>query len=56
MYFDRWGNRVYSHKENEEPFSGKSFDGSDLMQGVYSYKLLFDEGMKHGFIHLIREN
>ena len=56
MYFDRWGNRVYSHKENEEPFSGKSFDGSDLMQGVYSYKLLFDEGMKHGFIHLIKEN
>ena len=56
MYFDRWGNRVYRHKENEEPFSGKSFDGSDLMQGVYSYKLLFDEGMKHGFIHLIREN
>ena len=56
MYFDRWGNRVYSHKENEEPFSGKSFDGSDLMQGVYSYKLLFDEGMKHGFLHLIREN
>ena len=56
MYFDRWGNRVYSHKENEEPFTGKSFDGSDLMQGVYSYKLLFDEGMKHGFIHLIREN
>ena len=56
MYFDRWGNRVYSHKENEEPFSGKSFDGSELMQGVYSYKLLFDEGMKHGFIHLIREN
>ena len=56
MYFDRWGNRVYSHKENEEPFSGKSFDGSELMQGVYSYKLLFDEGMKHGFIHLIRAN
>jgi len=54
MYFDRWGNMVYSHKENEEPFAGDSFDGSKLMQGVYSFKLSFEEGIKQGFIHLIR--
>lgn len=54
MYFDRWGNMVYNHIENEEPFAGNSLDGSELMQGVYSFKLLFEEGMKQGFIHLIR--
>ena len=54
MLFDRWGIMVYSHKENEEPFSGLSMDGSELMQGVYTYKLIFEEGMKQGFIHLIR--
>ena len=54
MLFDRWGIMVYTHKENEEPFSGFSMDGSELMQGVYTYKLIFDEGVKQGFIHLIR--
>jgi gliding motility-associated-like protein len=54
MYFDRWGNMVYSHKENEVPFTGNSLDGSALMQGVYSYKLIYEDGIKQGFIHLIR--
>ena len=54
MYFDRWGNMVYSHKENETPFAGNSLDGSELMQGVYFYKLTYEDGMKQGFIHLIR--
>ncbi len=54
MYFDRWGNMVYTHKENEVPFAGNSLDGSSLMQGVYSYKLIYEDGMKQGFIHLIR--
>lgn len=54
MYFDRWGNLVFSQKQNEQPFTGKSIDGSDLMQGVYFFKLVFEEGVKQGFIHLIR--
>ena len=39
MYFDRWGNPVYQHKENETPFAGYSSDGSELMDGVYFYKI-----------------
>ena len=54
MYFDRWGNTVYQHRENETPFAGNSFDGTELMEGVYSFKLLYGESVKHGFIHLIR--
>ena len=54
MFFDRWGNSIYQHKENETPFSGNSLDGSELMEGVYFYKLLFGESLKQGFVHLIR--
>jgi gliding motility-associated-like protein len=54
FYFDRWGNIVYKHQQNELPFSGKSFDGSDLMDGVYMYKLVLEDTQKQGFVHLIR--
>ncbi len=54
FYFDRWGNVVYRHQQNEPPFSGKSLDGSDLMDGVYMYKLVLENSQKHGFLHLVR--
>ena len=54
FYFDRWGNVVYRHQQNETPFSGKSLDGSDLMDGVYMYKLVLESSQKQGFLHLIR--
>ena len=54
FYFDRWGNVVYRHQQNEIPFSGKSLDGSDLMDGVYMYKLVLENSQKQGFLHLIR--
>ncbi len=54
LFFDRWGNPVYQHKKNETPFSGNSFDGSELMDGVYFYKLHYGEGLKQGFVQLIR--
>ena len=54
FYFDRWGNVVYRHKQNEVPFSGESLDGSELMEGVYMYKLVLADTQKQGFVHLIR--
>ena len=54
FYFDRWGNVVYRHKQNEVPFSGESLDGSELMEGVYMYKLVLEDSQKQGFLHLIR--
>ena len=54
FYFDRWGNVVYRHKQNEVPFSGESLDGSKLMEGVYMYKLVLSDTQKQGFVHLIR--
>jgi gliding motility-associated-like protein len=52
--YNRWGNIVFSHKFNEDPFEGKTADGTELNDGVYFYKLVFDEGSKSGYFHIIR--
>ena len=54
FYFDRWGNVVYRHTQNETPFSGNAFDGSQLMDGVYMYKIILENSEKQGYVHLIR--
>jgi hypothetical protein len=54
IYFDRWGNVVYRHTQNETPFSGNAFDGSQLMDGVYMYKIILENSEKQGYVHLIR--
>lgn len=52
--YNRWGNLVFSHKFNEDPFEGKTADGTDLSDGVYFYKLVYDEGSKSGYFHIVR--
>jgi hypothetical protein len=46
--FNRWGNLVFSQGIGEEPFSGKTNDG------VYIYKIEYENGEKMGFIHIVR--
>ncbi len=52
--YNRWGNIVFSHKFNEDPFEGKTADGTDLNDGVYFYKLVYSEGSKSGYFHILR--
>ena len=52
--YNRWGNLVFSYKFNEDPFEGKTIDGTELSDGVYFYKLVFDEGSKSGYFHIVR--
>jgi gliding motility-associated-like protein len=52
--YNRWGNLVFSHKFNEDPFEGKTADGTELNDGVYFYKLVYDEGSKSGYFHIVR--
>jgi gliding motility-associated-like protein len=52
--FNRWGNLVYSHSIDEPPFSGKTLDGKDLSDGVYTYRIKYESGEKLGFIHVVR--
>ena len=54
LFFDRWGIVVYRHKQNEVPFSGLSMDGSELMDGVYMFKIILEDEHKNGFVHLLR--
>lgn len=52
--YNRWGNLVFAHKFNEDPFEGKTADGNELSDGIYFYKLVFDEGSKSGYFHIVR--
>jgi hypothetical protein len=52
--FDRWGTLVYEYSKGGQPFAGKSMNSDDLMDGVYFYKLTYDDGIKNGYIHVIR--
>ncbi len=52
--FNRWGNLVFEQTLNSEMFSGNSSSSSELPDGVYFYKLSFDEKIKTGYIHIVR--
>ena len=52
--FNRWGNLIYQHKNNEPPFEGLTQDNKIVEDGVYMYRLDYENGIKSGFFHLIR--
>jgi len=52
--FNRWGNLVWEQAQSTQFFSGKDLNGKDLLEGIYFWKLIFDEGEKSGFIHIVR--
>lgn len=51
--YNRWGDLVYTQSYGGIPFTGKTNEGSDLKDGVYMYRLEFENGEKAGFIHII---
>jgi gliding motility-associated-like protein len=52
--FNRWGNLVFEQTLDSEKFSGKTIGSSELPDGVYFYKLAYDEKIKTGYIHIVR--
>ncbi len=52
--YNRWGNLIYKNKNNEPPFEGFTMDGKLVQNGVYSFRLDYEGGIKSGFFHLIR--
>lgn len=55
MYiYNRWGNLIYEHGNNDIPFQGITKDNKDAEDGVYTYRLVYEDGVKSGFFHLIR--
>jgi len=55
---NRWGNVIYVQDNNTADFRGDTQEGKELKEGVYFYKLEYksplDEGVKHGFIHVVK--
>ena len=52
--YNRWGNLVYQNKNKEIPFEGITMDNKIAEDGVYTYRLDYEDGVKSGFFHLIR--
>jgi gliding motility-associated-like protein len=51
---NRWGNVVYVQTNDNAPFSGTTQNGNELGEGVYFYQLLYDDGTKTGYFHIMR--
>lgn len=52
--FNRWGNLVWEQSQNTTFFEGKDLGGKDLLEGIYFWKLNFEQCEKSGFIHIVR--
>jgi hypothetical protein len=52
--FNRWGNMVWEQGQETPFFRGQDLNGNDLEDGIYTYKLIFENYEKHGFIHVVR--
>ena len=51
---NRWGNLIYQGNENAMLFKGLDMKGEPLNEGIYFYKLMFENGEKNGFIHILK--
>jgi len=51
--FNRWGNLIYEQNYGGEKFKGVSSSGDKLNPGVYFYRLVFKDGEKNGFLHIM---
>ena len=55
VILNRWGNVVFSSTNYQNNWNGKDNSGSELVDGVYTYKIETSIGKNgHGCIHLIR--
>jgi gliding motility-associated-like protein len=52
--FDRWGTLIYTYSNGDAPFGGQDSNGKEVSDGVYFYKLEYEEGTKNGFFHVLR--
>ena len=52
--FNRWGNMVWEQSQDAPFFRGSDKGGKALESGVYTYKLVFENYEKQGFIHVVR--
>lgn len=51
---DRWGIPIYFFTNDDTPFAGIDKRGKEVADGVYFYRLKYEEGTKSGFIQVVR--
>ena len=52
---DRWGSEVFRQERGGQSFKGLSVDNTKLPEGVYFYRLIFDQDEDvSGFLHIVR--
>lgn len=51
---NRWGNVVFESARDNIPFKGNDIDNQPLLEGVYFYKLIWQDEVQHGNITIIR--
>jgi gliding motility-associated-like protein len=55
IILNRWGNTVFSSTNYQNNWDGKSQNGQELTDGVYTYKFKTQSGqINHGFVQLVR--
>jgi gliding motility-associated-like protein len=54
LIYNRWGQIVYEQTISSLPFTGKSNNDSDLLEGIYFFTLTYGNRQKSGFLHIIR--
>lgn len=54
LIFNRWGNLVFKSKNNEDIFKGYDLNNKELTQGVYFYKIVSKNHVKHGTITIVK--
>lgn len=52
--FNRWGNVIWEQSQDTPQFRGKTQGDKDIEDGIYIYKLVFENYEKQGFIHVVR--
>jgi gliding motility-associated-like protein len=52
--FNQWGNIVYKSSDLSKCWKGQDLIGNELFNGVYFYKVIFENEIKTGFINLVR--
>lgn len=54
LIMNRWGNTMIQIDQNNPVFKGEDSSGNELIEGVYFYRLLYNNQNKHGFFHVVK--
>jgi gliding motility-associated-like protein len=54
LILNRWGNTIIQIDQDNPIFRGEDSVGNELIEGIYFYRLLYNNENKYGFFHLVK--